>query len=213
MPHLLDTDDRVAVLTRAVNHILATEGPSGVTMRAVAHHSGVSTSSIAHHLGGREHLLRVCCHRAARTRLQDVSDSVRRSGPVGALPESDADVLDTRTWLAWVSLIGLVPGLGRSVTETRIGESAVVWRSLGSDAVRHRMDEVMALVHGLREAMCRPEDPQPTVEARACLARRLGELLGTEVVPGRRLVGPEVWVWPFVPGPRAVATTPVEHLG
>ncbi len=174
MPALIDTDTRAGVLTRAVNDVLIDHGPAGLTLRRVAGASGVSTSSILHHLGSREHLLRVAAGRAAEARLVDLRLTCAREGPLAFVPQSDDELLDVRAWLAWLELWRTETYLERTIAEARGVEFALLASSLDYRLARPELDAAMALVDGLRIAVCGPRDPMRLTDARRILAGHLG---------------------------------------
>lgn len=108
MPRLIDTESRTGTLIAAVNHILATDGVAGLTLRRIAAVSRVSTSSILHHLDSRERLIHVSAARTAQSRrdrflaAQDRYDDER--GLLALLPGCDDEILDARAWLGWLEL-------------------------------------------------------------------------------------------------------------
>lgn len=59
MPKIVDHRQRRAEIADAVLAIVAEDGVSGVTLRAVAHRSGWSTGVLNHYVGSRDDLLRL----------------------------------------------------------------------------------------------------------------------------------------------------------
>lgn len=174
MPMLLDADARTHTLVRAINAILAELGPAGLTMRRIADRSGVSTSSIVHHLGSREHLLRVAAATTGRARIATMTAESVTDGILTFLPRSDDEVLDARTWLAWLELWRCEDFLGRWIAESRSDEMALLARLSGYRMSRPDLDAALALIEGLRVAICAPIRPLRREDARQILATWAG---------------------------------------
>jgi AcrR family transcriptional regulator len=104
MPLLIDSESRASTLVNAINHILAGEGPTGLSMRRIAAVSGVSTSSMLHHLGSREHMIRVAAYMTAEARDQDIESRAWGEGALAFLPACGDHVLAARVWLGWQEL-------------------------------------------------------------------------------------------------------------
>lgn len=206
MPRLLDVDDRVSALTAAVEWLLGEGGVGAVTMRAIARESGVSTSSMHHHLDTRERLLRVCCDESVRSRLRAMTEAVIDAGPLALLPEpGDQGALwQTRVWQGWHELWRCTPSLGPVLLQARSTERRLLDRALDHRLPGMEVMRLHALVDGLRSAVCQPDEDMAPSEARTCLAVQLAAACGVD--PSRPLVDPASWGWPYLPGPRAVAT-------
>jgi AcrR family transcriptional regulator len=183
MPMLIDTDSRTAALVWAINETLTDLGPQGLTMRRIADTSGVSTSSILHHLGSREHLLRVAAGLTCGGRITALDAESETDGALAFLPRSDDEVLDTRAWLAWLELWRCEDFLGRWISEGRAEEIALLARVTDYRLTRPDLDAALALIDGLRIAVCAPLRPMRRDEARQILATSL-KVPFTPVPPG-----------------------------
>jgi AcrR family transcriptional regulator len=183
MPMLINTDQRTRELVRAINEILADCGPPGLTMRRIADLSGVSTSSILHHLGSREHLLRVAAGATGRARIVSLTAEIELDGALAFLPRSDDELLDARTWLAWLELWRCEGFLGRWIEESRADELALLAHTTDYRLTKVDLVATLALVDGLRVAMCAPRDPMRRDDARSTLAAWLHVPL-TPIPPG-----------------------------
>lgn len=183
MPLLLDTGSRTQTLTCAINDILSEFGPAGLTMRRIAAVSGVNTSSIRHQMGDREHLLRVAAGRTGRARIAALRTESRSDGVLAFLPRSDDEVLDTRAWLAWLELWRVEEFLSRSIGESRADERGLLAQVTDYRLLRHELDELLALIDGLRTAICAPTRPIRLETAREILSNRCHTLTGTRVSP------------------------------
>ncbi|WP_170169782.1 helix-turn-helix domain-containing protein [Nocardioides aurantiacus] len=205
MPHLIDGDERAAVLAAACDRILEQQGPAGLTVRAISRASGISTSSITHHLQDRERLVRVCAHVSATARTTVLTAAVIEHGPLGVLPRDHHDLPATRTWLGWLEVGRTDPSVGRWLQGPRRQQLAVLARSLDHRVPPSSLVGLEALVEGLRVSLCLPGSTLDVDAAQACLADRLLELTGSVVEPGRPWVAREDWAFPYVPGERRVS--------
>lgn len=172
MPMLLDTDARTQVLVRAINMVLAEHGSQALTMRRIAEASGVSTSSIVHQLGSREHLLRVAAATTARARVAHLLGESSTDGVLAFLPRNEPELIGTRAWLAWLELWRCEQFLGRWIAEGRAAEVALLAR-LTDRRIDRDLDASLALIDGLRIAVCAPRDPMPREASRQVLAAHL----------------------------------------
>ena len=182
MPALLDTGSRVDVLTAAINHVLITDGPAGLTLRRIAKVSGVSPASMLQHLGSREHLIRVAAARTARNRRDDIESRACSEGALAFLPATSEHVLSARAWLGWLEIWRCEETLERWITQGRAEERALMARLLDYQLVTDDLDAAVALVDGLTVAVCAPCRPMRVDRARQMLTRQL-RLLGCEVRP------------------------------
>jgi AcrR family transcriptional regulator len=159
MPMLIDTESRVDTLVRAVNDVLIEHGPAGLSLRRIAAFSGVSTSSMLHHLGSREHLLRVAAGWTARERLRHFRAESRLDGILAFLPRNGDELLDTRAWLAWLELWRSEDFLTRWIVESREEELELLTALTGQQLLPTEPDGLLALIDGLRVAVCAPVRP------------------------------------------------------
>ena len=178
MPTLFDTETRTDTLVRAVNDILIESGPAGLTIRNIAKVSRVSPASIYGHMGSREHLLRVAAVRTSRARIDDLRRESHLGGVLAFLPGDSEGVLDTRAWLAWLELWRSEDFLARWVAESRDSELSVLATITNYEWRRPELDELLALVDGLRVAICAPLRPMRLETAREILAARCHTLSG-----------------------------------
>jgi AcrR family transcriptional regulator len=173
---LIDTDTRIDTLVRAINDVLIDLGPAGLTLRRIADYSGVSTSSMLHQLRSREHLLRVVAARTARGRLEALRSESGFDGVLAFLPRSGEELLDTRAWLAWLELWRSEDYLGRWIADSRDEERGLLAQLTEYEWRRPELDELLALIDGLRVAVCAPIRPMRLEVAREILAARCHSL-------------------------------------
>lgn len=148
-----------------------------------------------------ERILRVCAANFGRRRVDALTHRVATEGLDAFLPGNESDVVTIRAWLGWRELARGDESLAQRVRDIDALErhlllAAIVpgvpvdrrlhWRLKASeDAPKDLPDEAvldtpMAVVQGLRDALCGGHDDAMTVErARHCLARAAEALLGT----------------------------------
>lgn len=161
--------------------LLAEDGVTGVTLRALARRSGISTGSLLHHFGSREHGLRVAAKRTARWRREEISRRAGREGVLAFLPtagaDQDEDLHVERAWLSWCELARTSDWLAESVAQAHAEERALLASTLDYELDRTGLDGVTALVHGLLVGLTLPESRLAIGTARALLSAYVAQLL------------------------------------
>lgn len=165
----MDTSSRTDALVVAVNSILVTQGVFGLTLRSIARESGVSAGSQLHHFDRRERLLGVVAHRTGVRLLHEIQSRSYVEGVAAFLPGDDDGVLLTRAWLAWVELWRSETWLVEIVGDLRRRELRMLAETHEFRLVRPDLDVLMAVVEGLRVALCAPVRPMPPRHARELL--------------------------------------------
>ena len=90
----------------------------------------------------------------------------------GLLPGTDDEVVWTRVWLALVEVGRHRDSVGAFIDHIEAEEREVARRLLESDDPRE-VDGVLALVRGLRHAICAPTRPMSVRRAHELLAGRV----------------------------------------
>ena len=185
MPLLLDTESRTGVLVRAINDILIEFGPAGLTMRT--HRRGQRSQPVVdlRQMGSREHLLRVAAGTTCRAAWPRCGPRAATGGISAFLPRDDDEVLDTRAWLAWLELWRVEDFLGRWIAECRADERGLLAQVTDYQLLRSELDELLALIDGLRTAICAPTGPMRLETAREILSSRCHTLTGSRVSPAQ----------------------------
>lgn len=122
MPRLIDSASRADTLTLAVNHVIATKGVSGLTLRRISQASGVSPPTIINHFGSMARVLRVAASRNAQDRLDEFSVGQPSTGLCALLPRPTErswctdPTVHARVWLGWLELWRTHPDTWRSVS-------------------------------------------------------------------------------------------------
>jgi TetR/AcrR family transcriptional repressor of bet genes len=173
MPRLLETETRTGTLVAAINHVLASKGPAGLTMRAIAAESRVSTSSMLHHFGTREHLLIVAAHRTANAWIARIEQRLEFDGVAAFLPGHDDEVVDARAWLGWLEMWRSDDVLDHAIRKVLDGERALLAVMTDYELTRDQLDLTIAVIDGLRSAICSPVRPLPRHRATALLVQHL----------------------------------------
>lgn len=176
MPTLLDTESRTDCLVVSINHILAVDGPTGLTLRRIAKVSGVGTSSMLHHFESREHLIRVAAGRTGRARVDEIRARMPLQGVAGTLPEGAHDLMDARAWLAWLQLWRSEETLFTTILRWKSEERGVVARAIGHPFLSPEVDGVVAMIDGLLGSVCQPAEPLEIEAARQVLTDHVDRL-------------------------------------
>ena len=175
VPYNLDTRSRTDDITAAVSRLIARGGMGAVTMRAIAGETGVSQSALAHHLTNRDRLMSMVAWRTGLQYLQALGARRLAEGVLAFLPATATGVVQARVWLAWCELGRSDQHVGPHVARICVMERWLLGRSLGLDVPEHEedddLDTAMALVRGLRAAVCVADEPMPTDRARRLLER------------------------------------------
>ena len=87
------------------------------------------------------------------------------------LPGDDEDVLTERAWLGWCELWRTHDWIGPTVDAIRLAELDDLARLYDHRLLREDLDGIVALVDGLRAAICRPQRPLSRAAAHRVLTR------------------------------------------
>jgi AcrR family transcriptional regulator len=169
MPRLIETESRTDTVVVAINHLLARDGATGLSIRAIAQQSRLSASSLLHHYGNRERLLRIAAVRTGRARVGQIDNQAWRHGPLAFLPLQADDVVDARAWLAWLELWRSEDSLAEAIGNARLDERALLAEMVDYRLERDQLDTVTALIDGLLTAVCAPQRPMSLDRARTIL--------------------------------------------
>jgi AcrR family transcriptional regulator len=170
MPRLIDPYTRVGAMVLAVNNILVTQGVFGLTLRTIARESGISTGSLLHHFGHRERVLGVAAYQTGCSLLSEIDSGQIWHGVEAFVPGEDEGVLLTRAWLSWCELWRSEEWLTETVGDLRARERRMLAEAHDFQVVRADLDLLVALVDGLRVAVCAPVRPMPPATARSLLS-------------------------------------------
>jgi AcrR family transcriptional regulator len=191
MPRLVDSIYRRQELADTVTRLVAEGGIAAVTMRSVAAELRMSLAALAHHLSRAEMLaLAATEHGAAlvdrieeqppERRLESFLpvECRREPGQETFDPAGDVDpfatfrpygVLQMRVWLTWCVLAQTDADLAGVVEQVRQRQ---LWVLRGASAAPgiEQVEQLLAVIEGLRLACCRTIDPLPLDVARQALA-------------------------------------------
>ena len=185
MPMLFDIDSRTGTLVRAINDILIESGPAGLTVRHISHVSGVSPSSIYDQMGSREHLIRVAAGWTAEARTTSLRYEAATDGVLAFVPRHGEEVLEARAWLGWLELWRVEDCVGRWIEDSRARELGLLAQLADHQLLREDLDSLLALIDGLRVAVCAPARPMRTEQARTILAAACHTWPAPDVYPSQ----------------------------
>ena len=178
MPRLLDTTTRTGTIAEAINFLLATQGASALTMRAIARECRLSPAALSLHYGSREHMLAVAALATSRARTERIQERVRRDGVLAFLPREDEEVQDVRAWLGWCELDRNQETLHHTLWWARAEDRALLDATFDHRLRHGDLDLLVAVIDGLAVAVCRPQDPMPPSAAQDLLTRLASDLSG-----------------------------------
>lgn len=176
MPRWIDTDLRTTDMVTGVNRVLAAHGIPGLTMRMIARQSGISTGSLIHHFESRERILRIAAHRTGRALISNAESDSLWIGVDAYLPDDVETKRLTRAWLAWCELWRSEPWLETTVSDLRARERDALAALHEQPPDDRQLDTLVAILDGLRAAVCAPTSPMPVERARDLLRSAAGEL-------------------------------------
>jgi AcrR family transcriptional regulator len=170
VPRLIDPEGRTATLVDAINHLLARDGVTGLSLRAIARESRVSTSSMLHHFDSRDRLLRIAARMTGEARLDAIYRRADREGVGAFLPApGDDDLITARAWLGWCELWRSEDTIGETMSRNRDHERLLLASVLEVRPRTHDLTPIVALIDGLTVAVCAPTRPLAPQRARDVL--------------------------------------------
>jgi AcrR family transcriptional regulator len=180
MPRLIETESRTDAVVAAVNHLLATAGPTSLSIRSIARESGVSGSSLLHHYGTRRRIVVLSAIRTGKARLRDIDARLWREGVHAFLPADLDGVVDARVWLAWAEMWRSEESLTTAIESLRQDERALLAAALDYQLARDELTALTALIDGLLVGVCAPVRPLPLPRAATILGAQVEHALARE---------------------------------
>jgi AcrR family transcriptional regulator len=175
MPRTPDSFDSGDLLTDAVMALLAESGATGVTLRRLASRRGISVGALTNRWGSRSRMLHVSLNYFRHRWNQVMGMRSWAEGLTGLLPADIAEVEDCLIWFAFCDLARTDPTLAECVAAQREEERQLVQNLLRGRSDEATVDILVALVDGLRLALCSPA-PIPVRRAREVLDTQLAAL-------------------------------------
>ena len=149
--------------------LILENGLAAVTVRGVAKRIGIAAPTLLGWYGSAERVRLVVGQTYCGRWVQWIQRREFRDGLLALLPLTAEEVGWTRVWEAVLELARLDDDVAACV-----GDAVAFERHLAAGLVAEEdVDEVLALVTGLREAVTRTLDPMDPVDARDILARWL----------------------------------------
>lgn len=177
--------DRGDIVADCMVEMLAEGGYPAVTLRRLADRIGVTPSGVLRWFGSNERMWVIVAARLGWRWIAHVGDQTRFRWPAplrpadctddvhGYLPGTDDEVVWTRVWLALVEVGRHIEGVGVTIDEVDARECTLIARMLGPGSDPVAVDSIIAVVRGLRHAICSSERPMPVRAAHVVLARQL----------------------------------------
>ena len=126
MPRLIDPRSRADEVVLAIHRLIARGGLGAVTMRAIAAESGVSASGLVSQFTGRDRMLAITTWRCGHERLRDIGLRSTSGGMLTFVPATEAELRDTRVWLALCELGRSHPDIALKVAALRLEERELI---------------------------------------------------------------------------------------
>ena len=165
----MDSPARRDMVTDMAIGLILENGLAAVTVRGVAKKIGIAAPTLLGWYGSAERVRLIVGQTYCGRWVQWVQRREFRDGLAALLPLTADEVGWTRVWQAVLELARLDDDVALCV-----GDAVACERHLAGGVVADEdVDEVLALVDGLREAVTRTLDPMDPVHARQILARWL----------------------------------------
>jgi AcrR family transcriptional regulator len=187
MSYPVDNHARTDDITDGISRLIIAGGMQKVTMRAIGEQVGISVGTLAGHLTNRERILRVCGWRFGRRRLDALAiktlaiktlastttaSTTTGYGVSAFLPADETELVMERVWLAWHELARDDPALARTIARLDAEERFLLGRSFAATGGHPGepglgepgLDALMAVVQGLRDAVCQHPDERMSLE-------------------------------------------------
>ncbi len=173
------------MVLRSANKILLERGLGGLTLRALASEARISLGSLTSHYENRPRLLHLLAQWSGDIWVSSISERVWTDGVLAFLPLDDdspghsfeATIDGTRVWLSWCELARSNPDLRGTVRDVRGEERHVLDRATDRRLDTDALEVTLAIMHGLREAVCSGDEPMQLDRARSLLAGHVETLL------------------------------------
>jgi len=175
----MDSPARRDMVTDMAIGLIHENGLGAVTVRAVAAKIGIAAPTLLGWYGSADRVRFVVgqtyCHRW----VQWVQRRAFRDGPLALLPLTPDEVGWTRVWEAILELGRLDDDVASCIDDAFAFECHLVGQAVADEDV----DEVVALIEGLRQAVTRKLSPMDAAYAREVLGGRLARAHGSDLTP------------------------------
>ena len=192
MPRHVDHDARRLEIAEIAAALIASHGPDGASLRALAAAAGWSTTAVTHYFANKRELLQHAYRAATRhAAIRVAAVSPRASDPLrssceAVLPLDAERRQDCQTWLAFMGAAVGDPVLAAMQRRRVAGFRELLAATIAAEQADGRLDpqldaesearDLLALVHGISfEAAFDAKDWSPARQ-RAVLLRALGRL-------------------------------------
>lgn len=159
-------DGTTPYATTALNHLLAEQGLTAPSSRAIAAAARMSAASLSAFYDGRSAMLAKCAFRASDLQAWCLRQSTAERGWAGLIPVDDKELASERAWACWRALAIGEPVVRTAVADGVAAEESIIRTELalaaGSDVPA---DAAVALRCWLIERLVRRDSALSLAEA------------------------------------------------
>lgn len=170
MPHHMDIHARTLAVLESANRILLRDGPSRLSLRAIAAETRISLGALTSHYENRRRLLQLLAVISAKQWVDLMGERVGRLGPIGTLPLGDEPLDRWTLWLMWSDIARSFDVVRGQVFNPWQEERNILWHWAGWKFAVESVELLLAAVHGLQRQVCAAFDPMPVARAHELLA-------------------------------------------
>jgi AcrR family transcriptional regulator len=184
-----DFQDRLHIVTDSAVGLLRAHGAAGLTIRRIATDCEMSIGWLTNRFENKDRMISLITMTVGERWLQWITSRVDEMGTLALLPDSDDEIPAVNVWLTLLDLGRIHEGVGAQTAAVRAQERAWAATLLRTGPTHYPspddINATIALVDGLRVALCAPVD-QSNGEGRVSVADARRLLLPQQgVVRGR----------------------------
>ncbi len=158
-----DTADRLEIVTDSAVGLLRAHGAAGLTIRRIAADCEMTIGWLTNRFENKDRLLSLVAMTIGERWLQWITGRVGEMRILALLPDSEETVPALNVWLTLLNLGREHEGVGAHTASVRTQERVWVATLLRQGPAHHpspdEVNRMVAVVDGLRDALCSPVDP------------------------------------------------------
>ncbi len=158
-----DSADRLEIVTDSAIGLLRLHGAAGLTMRRIANDCEMTIGWLTNRFENKDQLLSLVAMTVGQRWLRWITGRVGEMGILALLPDSEESVPALHVWLTLLNLGREHEGVGAHTASVRTEERVWVATLVRQGPAHHpspdEVNSMVAVVDGLRVALCSPDDP------------------------------------------------------